>query len=284
MMADELSPTGDPVADAVRSIRDTAKWAVVALAGVGTAIAAGSQLSSIGSLELGWRLVLAVVSVVIGLLAVGVGIWLTIDTLLPTQMGLTELADTNNTANRGVRQYIGDHPELLQGQANDVGQLKDKFQTAVTDRDLKYAAAQTNPSDATITAANAANRDLVYLNSVITSLLGFAILQEVRLSFGTWRNKMAVVVVVAALALLAFAWSANPPKAASTTSLAGSVLAGSVLTGADLRNADLSGVDLRHADLRGAKLDGAKLAGVQWAGATCPDGRTAEVEGGACKP
>ena len=237
-MADELSPTGDPVADAVKSIRDTAKWAVVALAGVGTAIAAGSQLSSIGALELGPRLLLAIVSAVIGLLAVGVGIWLTIDTLLPTQLGLTELADTSNAATLGVRQYIGLHPELLQGQATDVGQLTDKFQAAVADRDLKYATAQTSPGDpAAIAAARAANRDLVYLNSVITSLLGFAILQEVRINFGTWRNKMALVVLVAALAMLAFAWSANPPKPAGTTSLAGAVLAGAVLTGADLPTA-----------------------------------------------
>ena len=253
--------------------------------GGGTAIAAGSQLSSIGALELGPRLVLAVVSAVIGLLAVGVGIWLTIDTLLPTQLGLTELADTSNGATLGVRQYIGMHPELLQGQATDVGQLKDKFQAAVADRDRN-----TPPHKRTRVTPQPQQRrtppieNLVYLNSVITSLLGFAILQEVRISFGSWRNKMALVVLVAALAMLAFAWSANPPKPAGTTSLAGAVLVGAVLTGADLRNTDLSGADLRKADLRAAKLDGAKLAGVQWAGATCPDGRTAEVEGGSCKP
>jgi uncharacterized protein YjbI with pentapeptide repeats len=284
-MADALSAAGDPVADAVKSIRDTAKWVVVALAGVATAIAAGSQLSSLGALAFGLRLGLAVVAAVCGLLAVGVGIWLTIDMLLPTQIGLPELADSNNDSNRKVREYISNHPEFLQGQANSVGDLQNKYQAAVSDRDRKYAAAEADPANIPATeAANAANRQLVYLSSVVQSLLGFAALQQVLLSFASWRNKMVVVVIVAALAMLAFAWAANPPKPDGTTSLAGAMLSNTVLAGADLQNVDLSGANLRNADLRGAKLNGAKLTGVQWLGATCPDGQKADAVGGACKP
>ncbi len=141
-MTDTPSSAGDPAAEAIKSIRETAKWVVAALAGIATAIAAGSQLSSIGGLELGWRLGLAIVASVGGLLVIGAGIWFTIDMLLPTQIGLAELADNCNAANRAVRDYITSHPELLQGQAQDVAGLKTKYEGAGIDRDQKYAQAQ----------------------------------------------------------------------------------------------------------------------------------------------
>jgi hypothetical protein len=284
-MADPPSTAADPAADAIKSIRETAKWVVAALAGIATAIAAGSQLSSIGALDFGWRLGLAVLASVGGLLAIGAGIWFTIDMLLPTQIGLPELADNNNAANRDVRKYIADHPELLQGQAGDVATFKEKYERAIADRDQKYAQAQANPTDEPVTnAANAANRDVAYLAPIVQSLLGFAALQQVRLRFSTWRKTMVVITLVAALAMLAFAWAANPPKETANPSMAGATLMNTVLAGADLRNVDLRGADLRGANLRGAKLDGAKLDAVQWAGAICPDGRQSDDIGGSCKP
>jgi len=249
-VADTASTSGDPVADAVRSVRDTAKWVVAGLAGVATALAAGSQLSSIGSLDLGWRLAVAVVAAVTGLMTVGAGIWITVDMLLPTQVGLAELADSKNSANGDVRRYIADHRELLQGQAENVEALKAKYDSKLADRDKKYAAARANIKDeAAVAAANAANAEVVYLASVVQKLLGFAVLQQVRLGFVRWRNKMAVIAIVTAVALLAFAWSANPPKAISGASTSGATLSTGVyvpaLSGA---NVELPSPLVTHAD------------------------------------
>src|SRR5690349_5547590 len=105
-MADESAAPIDATTDAVKSIREAAKWVVAGLAGVATAIAAGSQLSSIGSLEIGWRLVLAVSAAVIGLFAVGVGIWRTIDMLIPTQADLPEIANPTDSTTEQMRDYI----------------------------------------------------------------------------------------------------------------------------------------------------------------------------------
>jgi hypothetical protein len=89
----------------------------------------------------------------------------------------------------------------------------------------------------------------VYLASVVQKLLGFAVLQQVRLGFVRWRNKMAVIAIVTAVALLAFAWSANPPKAISGASTSGATLSTGVyvpaLSGA---NVELPSPLVTHAD------------------------------------
>lgn len=279
------SSSGDQADVAVKSIRDTARWVVAGLAGIATAITAGSQLSSIGALEVGGRLALAIGAAVVALLAVGAGIWVTIDVLLPAQVGLAELADESNKSNRSVRDYIKAHLELLQGCAANVGDLNQEYQRSVADRDRKYAASEADPGKKEVEAAAvAANDKVAYLLAVSESLLRFAILQEVRLRFASWRPRIALIAVVVALAVLTFAWAANPPKSTDSTSLAGATLSNAVLVGADLRNVDLSGADLRNANLRGANLTGAKLGGVQWAGAICPDGRKADDVGGSCAP
>lgn len=45
------------------------------------------------------------------------------------------------------------------------------------------------------------------LSDAIQSLLCFAVREKALLGFATWRRKMAVVAVVAALGILAFAWA-----------------------------------------------------------------------------
>ena len=54
------------LSNARAGIRETAKWVVVASAGVATLVIGGSSFSSLGSIDWGWRLALAVGSALVG--------------------------------------------------------------------------------------------------------------------------------------------------------------------------------------------------------------------------
>jgi hypothetical protein len=272
------------IAAGVQGIRDTAKWAVAALAALGVAIAAGSQLSSIGSIADPQRFGFAIGAAVIGLLAVGAGIWLTVDLLLPESVSLPELVHAKPDSYLG--RFLSENPLLLAGEADDVADLAGKSKTAIDRRRDKYKTAEANPGDKEAEAlADAADDDVMDLSPVVDRLLAFADFERTRERFSRWRWKVAVGVLVAGLSMVTFAWAANPPKSVSpTVSLRGTSLMGARLVGADLSGVDLSGADLSGADLRGAKLTGATLNNVTWTGAICPDGRKSKQEGGSCNP
>jgi hypothetical protein len=276
------STPATPTAAAIQGIRDTAKWAVAALAALGVAIAAGSQLSSIGSISDLPRLGLAAVVAIIGLLAVGVGIWITVDILLPGSLSLPELVQLRT--GDYLATFIAENPLLLAGEADNVAGLSGKFTTAITDRRDKYKAVEENPGDkAAKDRADEADDKVDYLSSIVDRLLAYAAFERTRHKFECWRVEISIAVFVAGLAMVAFAWAGNPPKSANpTVSFRGASLVGARLVGADLSGVDLSGADLSGADLRGAKLTGATLDNVTWTGAICPDGRKSEDEGGSC--
>ncbi len=276
--------SASPTAVAIQGIRETAKWAVAALAALGVVIAAGSQLSSIGSISDAPRLFLAALATIIGLFAVGAGIWLTTDLLLPASLSLPELAQVKPGSSLG--RFIADNPLLLAGEADDVADLSQKFQEAITRQRDQNKAAEEHPEDKKAAAiAEQAHEDVMYLSSIVDRLMAYVGFEHVRNKFRSWRLKISISVVVAGLAIVGFAWAGNPPRSAnSTVSLRGASLVGAQLVGADLRGVDLRGVDLSGANLTGADLTGATLDNVKWTGATCPDGRKSEQEGGSCNP
>lgn len=242
-----------------------AKWLVAALGAIGAVLVAGSQLSSLGSLQFGPRFLTAVLGLVVGLAGVTLAILLVLSVLTPHRYTPSELARewTASGARRDVgvsggwwkqRKYpvphwFGLNPEHLANHESPV-QLLDHFK----DR-------------------QAPDRDKV-LNSLneMTRLANY-VRHEAK--YARMRVPLVLAMTMAALGISVFAWAANPPeKAPSTlrnTNLSGADLSGSSLAGADLTGADLSGVDLRGAILRGAIVKD-----VKWSNTTCPDGTNSD--------
>jgi hypothetical protein len=128
MTAPLPEPEPTPLAAANQRIRDTAKWLVASAAAIGAALIAGSQLSSIGRLELGWpaseataRLWVATAGALVGLTAVVFAITAALRVLLPVQVLITDLADGWEKPGpelRPVVEFFRRRPKFLQGTAS----------------------------------------------------------------------------------------------------------------------------------------------------------------------
>jgi hypothetical protein len=293
------SPSAGTAAAAVEGIRETAKWAIAAFAAIGAALAAGTQFSSIGSVQDPVRVGTAGAAAVLGLVAVLYAIWRTVDVLLPGAISPKDLVRLENYFGRtGLWKYLRSDPDkslgdflrdnrdLLRGKATTVADLKRQLDTTILARDQAYDAAEaTGATKEQEALAIAKDSDVRYLGAIQQDLLAEASVARLSIAMGRWRRDTTTAVVVAAVCLLYFAWAANPPKATTpTVSMAGSDLSNANLAGANLSGVDLRGANLTGANLRGASLKEAKLDGVIWTGATCPDGMPVAQEGGACRP
>jgi hypothetical protein len=267
---------------AIQRIRDTAKWAVAAFAAIGAALAAGTQFSSLGSVQEPWRVLTAAGAAVMGLLAVMVAIWKTFDLLMP---GTITMADLVKTAAKKPT-FDVDHRDLYQERAATVDELKKKLERAALDRDAAASrASQPRASKADREAADAREEELAELDAIASGLRKEVGFERLEASADRWKLWVTGSIVVAGTMLMYFAWAANPPKSTPpTVSLAGANLSHADLAGANLAGVDLRGANLSWANLRGANLKDADLTGVIWTHATCPDGQRAEQEGGACHP
>jgi hypothetical protein len=93
--AGAASETADPVEDwrrAVGSLRETAKWIVVAFAGVGAAILGVLPVAGVSKLDSAASIVLAVAGALLALAGVAIGVWATSDVLTPQVSTLTTVS------------------------------------------------------------------------------------------------------------------------------------------------------------------------------------------------
>jgi hypothetical protein len=286
MSGPQADPAPGSAASGIQGLRDTAKWAVAAFAAIGAALAAGTQFSSIGTVQDPSRVISASAAAILGLLAVMFAIWKTVDVLAPGSLSLADLSQLENSSpDDPLLVYLNDHPLLLQHQARTAHGLEEKLKQKADKRDTAYQVAERpGATDDDKKAANVLAEETKYLSAVSTNLLTELSFTRLADRMNKWRLYMTGAVVVAGIALMYFAWAANPGKSTPAGfSLAGADLSGANLAGATLDGADLRGANLTGANLRGASLKDARVDGVNWTKATCPDGKTAEDESGACR-
>ena len=107
-MADAEAAQQDPIASANDRLRDASKWLIAASAGVGAVLIAGSQLSSIGKLDLCRptssvscaRLPVAALGAVVALAGVVIAIWAAVKILVPIVVPLRVLQTHWDDSNR----------------------------------------------------------------------------------------------------------------------------------------------------------------------------------------
>ncbi len=282
MSADETS-AADPLEKANEQIREAAKWLIGSAAAVAAALIAGSQLSSIGKLEVGLptsvetvRLWVAVGGAVVGLVAIVYVLWTAVQLLPQISVTIRDLiAEWDKPSDRlaPAVQFLKDRPKYLQGYTSPA-ELDDQRSAAVAEL------GSLSMGDAKITELNADIADLDHRIAAIESRAGNSVLQGM---FRAALGKLMWATAIAAVGILAFAWAANPPDGpAPAAKLVNARLVDADLRDANLVNAKLDNADLSGADLTGADLTGTSIVGVVWKGATCPDGRLSDDVGGTC--
>lgn len=219
-MADDKTAGGLPAA--ADRIRETAKWLTVALGGLGTVLVAGSQLSSIGSLDPGSeRLYVAIAAAVGAALGAALILMATARTATTPAISLKQLAAETPP---GTMDVVTDRT-LLMGEA-DVAGFYEKFQGLLQERTTALNAHYTNPqqSDLKVVADAAQNQALLYAHAGL-ELVGIASYASLA---HRWKWSVRLIIVgsiIAAASIGCFAWAANPPEDAKESSAAANVLA-----------------------------------------------------------
>jgi hypothetical protein len=287
--ATSAAPRLDRFGAAAKESREAAKWLVAGFGAIGAALVAGTQLSSIGTIQDPARLFVAIAAVSVGLGAAAAGAGITMWVLLP---GYTSLSDVANEERAGRRRtnfaYYGDvltkSPDVGEGYARAVagpGGLLDQFQTALDLRASRYQEyLETFTTDAQDRSAKrrvfrVANVRAKELGRVALNVVTVAGYRRVNRGARPWVVAIVLLALVIGASLAVFAWAANPAdaeSAGSSVSLRGVVLSGADLSGRDLTNVDFEGATLADVNLRGAKLDEETLGNVVWQDVICPDG------------
>jgi hypothetical protein len=270
----------DHLDQANERFRDAAKWLIASSAAVGATLIAGSQLSSIGRLPVGWpddvagaRLWVAVLGAVIALVGVVCIIWAGARLIPPRLVLIGELADAWDAPPgplAPVVRFFRQHPKYLQGPATPqaVIERRQRLVDQLKDDDEE--------------AAEKRRERISEMDQRITAIEQMANHQALRADFTRTLRLMLPAVAAVAFGMVAFAWAANPPPAAPGPDLRNAKLVGAFLRDADLRNAKLDGANLTRADLTGAKLEGASLVKVVWQDTICPDGSNSRDSAGTC--
>lgn len=268
-MADADPSASSDLSAARDLVRAAAKWFVGGLGAIGAVLVAGSQLSSVGSLDAGSsRFWIAVAGVSVGLLAILWAMSRVVDVLAPGRWSFEDVVAAWDRVGHRPRRlfpndrdavglYFRQHPLALGGY-DSPGAIQQEYAESDADRE-----------------------GLDDLVNLMDDLLEKAATVSLQTRFTTLKWQIAAGVLLGAGGIVAFAWAANPADPAQPApSLRGANLVGADLRGASLRNADLTHANLTNADLEGADLAGAKTGGAVWSHTTCPDGTNSAVAAG----
>ena len=198
-------------------IRETAKWLTVSLALLGGVLMAGTQLSSIGSLQPGSeRFQVAVLGGAVAALGAGLILFGTVWTATSPAVRLAELKDKSDDKN------LNDQV-LLQGLPT-VAALATQYETALSDRRTKAQQHFDRPVQETADLAEASDARVEYLDGIVRNVLQVA--SYYRLT-DRWRRCAVIIAagaLIAAGGLSIFIWAANPAPAAKTSTASPSVI------------------------------------------------------------
>ncbi len=202
----------DPLTAGVDRIRDVAKWLIGAFAAVAAIMVAGSQLSSIGTLEVGWRLLVAVIGGVAALSGAAWAIWLLTDVLLPEETTVANVLAEATDCKSPLARTIAANPHLLLGYP-DVAALDTAYKNARAEQARAQDLVNASPNDQAALqqvdqAAGKAERLFARLRQLTTRAAFYRQQQE----FKDSRTQLYLAALLAAIGLGTFAWAANPPE------------------------------------------------------------------------
>jgi hypothetical protein len=207
------TPPQDPGAlgAAADRIRETVKWLITAFAGVGAALIAGSQLASLGKID-GGRLAFAVVCVVVGLAALAYAIAVAASVMIAGRVSLGDLADVTKTDLNAVRTRVNGDPALLAGYSH-VADMNTGYGSALAQRKADFDAhyGDVHDADKALTA-QLSDAKALGTDQAVQRLLTVASFYTLSDAFNDTRRKMFGGALVAALAIVGFAWAAHPPQ------------------------------------------------------------------------
>jgi hypothetical protein len=212
-------PGGDLDARADR-IRETAKWLILSFAGVGSVLVAGSQLSSLGSLEL-WseRFLIALGGVAVGLVAVIVAINLVSNVLVQDPLSLRSLADSNDGTVREIRNELESDDSLLPG--GSLKTLYTDYREAVRAQASTYKAYrdaldQKEPEPTRVAnalaSAKAADAYAQTQSAIAQNVVAVARLLNASKAFKKQKVWLVGMTIIGAAGIVTFAAAANPPE------------------------------------------------------------------------
>lgn len=226
------APAVNPYKVANEQIRKTATWLIGALSAVAAILLAGSQLSSIGKLPLDdWRLTIAGLSAAAAIGAVIFAIYRLSLILAPVTTPLMDLrAEANNEKSEmvamvasdvGLTGGYGSIVELLTAYDTDRNRLfearrlhraaRAELEAAVTEAAKAATAKNVQAAEGAEQRADADVMDLRRPVERLGALLGHLTLTR---RFKDERSRVTIASTVGALAILTFAWAANPPNPA----------------------------------------------------------------------
>jgi hypothetical protein len=192
----------------VTTLRETSKWLLTILGGVGAVLAAGVQLSNAGQLDPGWRLWLALAAALATLLFLGLAIRRVVQVLTSGASTLDDLVEEEKGQERGPKEDIRRAKEtgFLVDPYQDVEEFRDAYRDAK--RQLSEEE-QKKPRDA---AKVARLRDRVKLlgKQAMPQLFAGVRYYRVRRLFDEAVGALLCWGFLAALGILAFAWATNP--------------------------------------------------------------------------
>jgi hypothetical protein len=178
------------------SLRETAKWITSGIAVAAAGVIVGTSLSSLGALGLGWRLFTALSAVAVGLVGLGALFAFAIKVIAPPSLTLQDFADGREISAGWKNKIELRTKPLLAGLfVNTLEELCDYLRSP-----KNHDGSPLSPND---WRSLKESRRLISLtaNSELRRLLFDRL---VRVTF--------VITPIIAVAIIAFAWAANPAK------------------------------------------------------------------------
>lgn len=199
------APSTDSTTAGIERLRETAKWLIGAYAAVGTVLVAGLQLTNLGKIEDETRLLAAIATVFVALVAVVVAIWKITDVLGPVKVEEADLAP-----NSPAGKMATETPSLLKGQALDLESLQKRHEEALKEYQLKRDKAR---GDSTAKPeAEQAYKLVMALNDPLASMRNIALFEKLKKKFDRAKRWLGASAVLTAGCVIAFAWAANPSE------------------------------------------------------------------------
>ncbi len=224
-----VSPA-NPYQKGVDQIRSTATWLIAAFAAVATVMLAGSQLSSVGKLTMAddpLRLWTALIAAFVAVGATIYAIFGLTNVLAPVMASLGALR-VEGASESPLAKLAADDSGLLAGRT-DVPALLDDYETqrknqfsafsdqtkahkeldeAINDDAKKFASIRSIAADKRRDRADA---EVGVLRKTVVALTQLSAYLQVSSRFEKERTKVIWSGAAAAIAIIAFAWAANPP-------------------------------------------------------------------------
>jgi hypothetical protein len=197
-MPDKVPTPTDPFEAGRDRLRETVKWLIASFGAVGGSLAIGSQLSNLGQLEAGGRLIAAIAGAVAGFTGVFFAVWAAAKVLTGSHVTIGQLASRSRARSEGKDDVLVDFFEKentqILGKYKSLSELQSDFLTVTRAAD---------------NAPDAARYDEVAER--VKTVVNVASYEQLRERLDSGLTRIVWSVALAAVGIIVFAWAANPP-------------------------------------------------------------------------